>query len=144
VLQEKAMSSNTGSDGVSEVPKQVPMGAGLRAVALCIAWLPSFAFFLFCVPKFHEIYDALRDRGELPATTDWLLWLAQVNERFFCLPLLVVFGLLLFADASVFALCARSHSPQWFYWRWIAVIFLAGISALFLMTTALLQPVVTL
>ncbi|MBC8350417.1 MAG: type II secretion system F family protein [Planctomycetes bacterium] len=29
---------------------------------------------VFFVPKFSSIFDSLRDRGELPPMTDWLLW----------------------------------------------------------------------
>lgn len=32
---------------------------------------------IFFVPKFEALFQRLRDRGELPAVTDWLLWLSN-------------------------------------------------------------------
>jgi type II secretory pathway component PulF len=32
------------------------------------------ALVIFFVPKFGELFDSLRERGELPVLTDWLLW----------------------------------------------------------------------
>jgi type II secretory pathway component PulF len=144
MLPEKAMSSNSSFSGRSNMRRRVPKRAILRTLVFGISWLPSLVFFLFYVPQFREMCDVLRDRGELPATTDWLLWLAQVNEKLFCLPLLLFVSVLFLADVVVFALCARSHNPQWFYLRWIAAMFLAGMSTLFLMTRDLLLLVVKL
>lgn len=35
------------------------------------------ALIVFFVPKFAMLFDRLRQRGELPAVTDWLLWLSD-------------------------------------------------------------------
>lgn len=32
---------------------------------------------VFFVPRFATMFDRLRERGELPAATDWLLWLSE-------------------------------------------------------------------
>jgi general secretion pathway protein F/type IV pilus assembly protein PilC len=32
---------------------------------------------IFIVPKFEELFARLRERGELPAVTEWLLWLSN-------------------------------------------------------------------
>ncbi len=37
------------------------------------------ALIVFFVPKFDELFARLRERGELPAMTDWLLWLSNVS-----------------------------------------------------------------
>ncbi len=37
---------------------------------------------LFFVPRFGEMFDVLRDRGELPAMTDWLLWLSATLRHY--------------------------------------------------------------
>lgn len=36
---------------------------------------------IFFVPKFATVFDSLRDRGELPALTDWLLWFSGSVRR---------------------------------------------------------------
>lgn len=36
---------------------------------------------VFFVPKFDELFAQLRKRNELPAVTDWLLWLSAVLRR---------------------------------------------------------------
>lgn len=37
---------------------------------------------IFFVPFFAEMFDVLRDRGELPIMTDWLLWVSETMRRF--------------------------------------------------------------
>ncbi len=37
---------------------------------------------VFFVPFFAEMFDVLRDRGELPIMTDWLLWVSETMRRF--------------------------------------------------------------
>jgi len=56
---------------------------------------------IFFVPKFAELFKKLRDRGELPFITDWLLWTSE-NMR--------TWGLLILA-----ALVAAA----WFARRWL-------------------------
>ena len=34
---------------------------------------------IFFVPKFERLFTRLRDRGELPVVTDWLLWLSAMH-----------------------------------------------------------------
>ncbi|HEX3600877.1 MAG TPA: type II secretion system F family protein [Lacipirellulaceae bacterium] len=34
------------------------------------------------VPKFERLFTRLRERGELPAVTDWLLWLSKVMQSY--------------------------------------------------------------
>lgn len=36
---------------------------------------------VFFVPKFASIFESLRERGELPALTDWLLWFSDTVRR---------------------------------------------------------------
>jgi general secretion pathway protein F/type IV pilus assembly protein PilC len=36
---------------------------------------------VFFVPKFATIFDSLRERGELPVLTDWLLWFSDAVRR---------------------------------------------------------------
>lgn len=37
---------------------------------------------IFFVPKFERLFTRLRERGELPAVTDWLLWLSGVMQTY--------------------------------------------------------------
>ncbi len=37
---------------------------------------------IFFVPKFERLFARLRERGELPAVTDWLLWTSHMLQRY--------------------------------------------------------------
>jgi type II secretory pathway component PulF len=37
---------------------------------------------IFFVPKFETLFQRLRDRGELPAVTEWLLWLSAFLQTY--------------------------------------------------------------
>jgi len=37
---------------------------------------------VFFVPKFAIMFERLRDRGELPAVTDWLLWVSDMGRNY--------------------------------------------------------------
>ena len=37
---------------------------------------------VFFVPKFGALFDNLRERGELPAATEWLLWLSETIRSY--------------------------------------------------------------
>jgi len=43
------------------------------------------ALIVFFVPKFGELFETLRDRGELPVLTEWLLWLSNTLNRYWLL-----------------------------------------------------------
>ncbi|MFP6619232.1 MAG: type II secretion system F family protein [Pirellulaceae bacterium] len=46
------------------------------------------ALIIFFVPKFGELFETLRERGELPVLTDWLLWLSDTLNRWWWLLLI--------------------------------------------------------
>jgi type II secretory pathway component PulF len=50
---------------------------------------------IFFVPKFEGLFQRLRDRGELPAVTDWLLWLSHTLQSYgiFIVIALVLIGM---------------------------------------------------
>jgi type II secretory pathway component PulF len=52
---------------------------------------------IFFVPKFERLFSRLRERGELPAVTDWLLWLSGVLQTYgiFILAGLFIIGILI-------------------------------------------------
>jgi general secretion pathway protein F/type IV pilus assembly protein PilC len=51
---------------------------------------------IFFVPKFETLFSRLRERGELPAVTDWLLWLSSVMQSYgiFIVIALVIVGMI--------------------------------------------------
>jgi general secretion pathway protein F/type IV pilus assembly protein PilC len=55
---------------------------------------------IFFVPKFEGLFGKLRDRGELPIVTDWLLWLSGVLQTY---------GILIVAALIVAGLVMRSQ-----------------------------------
>ena len=50
------------------------------------------ALIIFFVPKFGELFETLRERGELPVLTDWLLWLSDTLNRWWWLLLIGIVG----------------------------------------------------
>src|SRR5207253_10064231 len=40
------------------------------------------ALIIFFVPKFETLFSRLRERGQLPAVTDWLLWLSGTMRTY--------------------------------------------------------------
>ncbi len=63
------------------------------------------ALVVFFVPKFGELFETLRDRGELPVLTEWLLWLSDTLNRYWLLLLGLSFG-------AFFALRVRLQSEE--------------------------------
>jgi general secretion pathway protein F/type IV pilus assembly protein PilC len=47
---------------------------------------------IFFVPKFETLFGRLRERGELPAVTDWLLWSSRVMQTY---GIFIVIGLVI-------------------------------------------------
>ena len=60
---------------------------------------------VFFVPKFGELFETLRERGELPILTDWLLWFSATLNRWWWL-------MLLGAVVTYFVLQARMLSSS--------------------------------
>jgi len=55
--------------------KSRTVGALIYPVVLAsIGSIVVTVLLVFFVPKFGELFDQLREKGELPAITDWLLW----------------------------------------------------------------------
>jgi general secretion pathway protein F/type IV pilus assembly protein PilC len=68
---------------------------------------------IFFVPKFESLFQRLRDRGELPVLTDWLLWLSNAIHDY---------GLLIAAAIVGLALVVRQRlltdEGRWWLDRW--------------------------
>ena len=68
---------------------------------------------VFFVPKFETMFSKLRERGELPVVTDWLLWTSTAISSY---------GLLIFLGLGLLYLLIRARlatdSGRWFLDHW--------------------------
>ncbi len=57
---------------------------------------------VFFVPKFEDLFQSLRERGELPVLTDWLLWFSKTLQSYglFILLGLVIVGVVIKAKLT--------------------------------------------
>ncbi len=63
------------------------------------------ALIIFFVPQFDELFQSLRERGELPALTEWLLWFSNSLQSW---GLVILFA----AIAGLFVLKAQLATDQ--------------------------------
>ena len=68
------------------------------AVLATIGTIVVTILLVFFVPKFGELFDQLRNMGELPAVTDWLLWFSGALRSY---------GLLIIAAVVIIYLVVR-------------------------------------
>ncbi len=52
------------------------------AVLATIGTIVVAVLLVFFVPRFGELFQQLRDMGQLPAITDWLLWFSGILRRY--------------------------------------------------------------
>ena len=71
------------------------------------------ALIVFFVPKFGELFETLRDRGELPVLTDWLLWLSDTLNRWWLLLLILLGGTLLVLQVRLRSEEGRRFTDYW-------------------------------
>ncbi len=64
---------------------------------------------IFFVPKFESLFSRLREKGELPAVTDWLLWLSDSITSYGLLIALAIGGLVMLLRAQL-----STESGRWF------------------------------
>jgi general secretion pathway protein F/type IV pilus assembly protein PilC len=72
------------------------------AILFCLGTIVVNVLIIFFVPKFERLFTRLRERGELPAVTDWLLWLSGVLQSYgiFIAAGLVLAGLIIHSRAK--------------------------------------------
>ncbi len=46
-----------------------------------VGTLVVFGLLVFFVPNFGQIFEDLREQGQLPAITQWLMWLSETLQR---------------------------------------------------------------
>lgn len=56
---------------------------------------------IFFVPMFGSLFDSLRERGELPALTDWLLWFSNSLQAYWYVFAIAVVALAVFMKARL-------------------------------------------
>ena len=134
------MSTEATSESAAPTRSDPSLPIFVRAVIYGVVWLPFLGLVAFYVPRFDGLFEKLRERGELPALTEWLMWFGALNHALFCLPCLVLFGLLLAADASMAGMLRRRWRKGSLYRIWFAGVIIAGILAAALGMVALLLP----
>ncbi len=68
-----------------------PIFLGVIGTAIVIGLI------IFIVPKFEELFARLRERGELPAVTEWLLWLSKSMTSYSLLVIAVFVAAFIYA-----------------------------------------------
>lgn len=106
---EEALSRVAQFTEAQEDIKKRTMGAMAYPIFLaCMGTIVVTVLMVFFVPKFDSLFDSLRQRGELPAFTDWLLWTSNLAwRREFWIP----WGILIVLTVAVAA---------YFAWQWLA------------------------
>ena len=66
------------------------------------------ALIIFFVPQFEELFDSLRERGELPVLTSWLLSFSKLLQSWG----VVILGLLVFAGLALKAQLATENGRR--------------------------------
>jgi type II secretory pathway component PulF len=68
---------------------------------------------IFFVPKFEQLFARLKERGELPAVTEWLLWLSNLMQGYGLLIVLGLIGLAFFAKNRLSKPEGRMWLDRW-------------------------------
>ena len=68
---------------------------------------------IFFVPKFEGLFQRLRDRGELPAVTDWLLWVSNSVHSYGLLIAVAIVGLGVLVKQQL-----QTEEGRWWLDRW--------------------------
>ena len=68
---------------------------------------------IFFVPRFEVLFSRLRDRGELPVLTDWLLWISSTVTNYGLIILLAAVPLVLLLRSQL-----MTDSGRWLLDRW--------------------------
>ncbi len=68
---------------------------------------------IFFVPKFETLFTRLREKGELPLVTDWLLWVSDSMISYGLFVAIGIGGLVMLVRAQV-----ATEAGRWFVDRW--------------------------
>lgn len=65
-----------------ELKSRVIGALAYPAILFIVGTLVVNVLIIFFVPKFETLFARLKERGELPAVTEWLLWLSDVMQQY--------------------------------------------------------------
>lgn len=116
------------------------LGSCVRAAVLVAAWLPAWGIVAVFVPKFKDLFARLRESAELPAVTERLVELAELNGALFFAPFGLALALLIFADIGLATLLSSS-ARKWLYWIWFGVAAAFGVAVAAIVAMALMLPI---
>jgi type II secretory pathway component PulF len=80
-----------------ELKSRVIGALAYPAILFTLGTIVVNVLIIFFVPKFETLFARLKERGELPAVTEWLLWLSDVMQGYgvFIVAGLVIAGVLI-------------------------------------------------
>ena len=78
----------------------------------CVGTIVVTVLIVFFVPRFEDLFQQLRDRGELPALTDWLLWLSSTLGKYGWLVLVAAIGGIVFLKRYLATEAGRVRRDQ--------------------------------
>ncbi len=65
-----------------ELKSRVMGALAYPAILFILGTLVVNVLIIFFVPKFETLFSKLKERGELPAVTEWLLWLSAIMQSY--------------------------------------------------------------
>jgi general secretion pathway protein F len=109
------------TDTQDDLKKRTLGAVAYPAILAVVATVVVTVLVVFFVPMFSELFAQLRERGELPLLTDWLL-VASTWVRFWGLPLLAIVVL----GAWLARRWLRSDAGRWWHDRLVIRLPMAG------------------
>jgi general secretion pathway protein F/type IV pilus assembly protein PilC len=108
-----------------EIKSRVIGALAYPTILFVLGTLVVNVLIIFFVPKFEALFGRLKDRGELPAVTEWLLWLSSTLQSY---GWLIVVGLIV-AALAIRSRLATEEGRVWLdRWR----LRLPGVSSIYL------------
>jgi general secretion pathway protein F/type IV pilus assembly protein PilC len=72
-----------------------------------------FGLLVFFVPNFGQIFEDLREQGQLPAVTEWLMWISENLQRWGLVLLAAVIALIYFLRKQLATEAGRRLADRW-------------------------------
>jgi type II secretory pathway component PulF len=106
-----------------------------------VTWLPALLLFGLVAPGFAELFDELRERGELPALASWVVTVARISQALFHLPIALFLVAMISADVAL-ADSARRTRVSWPHRLSQVAVCASGMLAACLVLIGLLLPII--